>query len=90
MAAEVDDRLTPEEVAEVAQRFAAGEGCYYCAGLHDRVADLQPQDQPCPRIKRIERHADGSITVVEFWPPGTWEANILFPSSLYDEDDARG
>lgn len=59
--------------------------CQWCAGIHAQVAGLPPMWQPCPRIKRVERHTDGSVLVVEHWPPGTWEADVIFPADVYDE-----
>ena len=59
--------------------------------LHERhllsreLAGLEPQQQPCPRIQRIERHSDGTVLVLEFWPPGHWEDNVIFPHDVYDE-----
>ena len=62
--------------------------CHFCGGIHARVAGLEPHRQPCPRIKRIERHPDGTVLVVEHWPPGRWEGDIIFPDHAYgDEDD---
>lgn len=85
MAKEVDAPLSADEQAEVLARFEQGDACIFCAGLHDRVAGLQPHEQPCPRIKRIERHTDGTVLVVEFWRPGLWEANVLFASDIADD-----
>ena len=59
--------------------------CQFCAGIHARVAGLASDWQPCPRIKRIERHSDGTILVLEHWPPGRWETNVIFPGDVYDE-----
>lgn len=50
--------------------------CTICGGLHLRA---------CPRVKRIERHPDGTILAEEYWPPGTWEnENIIFPETAYE------
>ena len=83
-------QLSAEEKAD-ARAIFQGEvegvtACHYCAGIHARVAGLAPDQQPCPRIKRLERHPDGSVTAVEFWPPGTWEFDTVFPHDAYDED----
>lgn len=60
--------------------------CQFCAGIHPRVTGLDVSWQPCPRIKRIERHSDGTILVIENWPPGRWEHNVIFPDDVYDEE----
>lgn len=89
MVAVVNGDLTPEEKATARDLFEDGKACHFCAGLHDRVASLEPQMQPCPRIKRIERHTDGTtVLVLEFWPPGRWEADVLFPGDVYDDFDS--
>lgn len=59
--------------------------CHFCAGIHATVAGLESHRQPCPRIHRIERHTDGTVLVLEFWPPGHWEDNVIFPHDVYDE-----
>lgn len=71
---------------EIFEGRVDGKGaCHFCAGIHSSVAGLDPKWQPCPRIKRIERHVDGSVLVVEFWEPGLWEGDVIFPSDVYDE-----
>lgn len=57
--------------------------CVFCAGLHNRVVGLPDHEQPCPRVKRVERNGDGVILVLEFWPNGEWEQGIVFPDSVY-------
>jgi len=61
--------------------------CVYCAGIHSHVANVDAYWQPCPRIRRIERHPDGSILVLEFWPNGDWEDNVIFPDDVYDDEE---
>ena len=87
--------LSPEEKADARAIFTGAatdgggnpiEACHYCGGLHARVAGLQPDWQPCPRIKRIERHVDGTVLVVEHWPPGIWETDVIFPRDAFDDD----
>ncbi len=87
----MSEELTAEEKAD-AQLIFEGKvtdrtACQYCAGLHDRVAGLLQQYQPCPRIKRIEWHVDGTPLNVEFWRPGTWEHNVIFPADVYGDDN---
>lgn len=88
--------LSPAERAEAREIFSGAatdpdgnpiEACHYCGGLHGRVARLPADQQPCPRVKRIERHPDGTVLAVEYWPPGTWEIDIVFPRDAFDEDD---
>lgn len=82
-----EDRAAAREIFE--GRIDGKTACHFCAGIHATVAALDPKWQPCPRIKRIERHPDGSVLAVEFWEPGIWEADVIFPSDAYDdhEDD---
>lgn len=61
--------------------------CQFCAGIHPRVTGLDISWQPCPRIKRIERHTDGSILVIEHWEPGSWEHNVIFPDDVFDDEE---
>jgi hypothetical protein len=88
----VQREMSSEEKADARAIFEGTvkerSACYFCAGLHARVAGLHPEQQPCPRIKKLSRHTDG-ITVldIEHWPPGEWEADVLFPSDVYEEDD---
>lgn len=60
-------------------------GCVFCSGFHDIVSGLLDYYQPCPRVKRIERAESGEILVLEFWPPGSWERRVVFPSELHEE-----
>jgi hypothetical protein len=85
--------LSPE-AKEAAREIFEGRvdsktACHYCAGIHASVAGLEPVRQPCPRIKRVERHPDGSVLVVEFWEPGIWEDDVIFPSDVYEDEEER-
>lgn len=71
-------------------------GCYFCAGIHDTVRGLPPQRQPCPRVKRITWHQDGTVLDVEYWPRHEWVDDnakpgdrryIIFPQDVYGADD---
>lgn len=83
-------RLSDEE-RTVARDIFEGKvegksACHFCAGLHATVAGLAPSRQPCPRIKRVEWHADGTVLVVEYHHPGDWaDENTIFPHDVYDE-----
>lgn len=87
-----DDGLTPEHRADARAIFeGAVEGrsaCHFCAGIHATVAGMPFDRQPCPRVRRVEWHPDGTVLSVEYWPPGRWEHDVIFPSDVYDEDDA--
>lgn len=64
------------------------QACLHCAGLHPVVAHRQPEQQPCPRVKRIKWHTDTTtILDVEYWPNGEWEADVVFPGDVYDSDE---
>lgn len=78
-----------EEEKEVARSIFEGaadgrSACHFCAGIHDPVAELPATRQPCPRLKRIEWHPDGTVLNVEYWPPGRWEEHVIFPRDVYD------
>jgi len=63
--------------------------CHYCAGIHATVANLAASRQPCPRIKRIQWHADGTVLELEYHHPGDWaDENTIFPHDVYDEEGA--
>lgn len=82
--------MTEQDKAEARAIFEGKDGqgaCHFCGGIHARVAGLEPHWQPCPRVKRIERHADGTVLVVEHWPPGRWEADVIFPADVYEDTD---
>lgn len=83
--------LTDDQKAEARKIFEGQvEGksaCYHCAGLHDPVAKLSSDRQPCPRVKKIEYAPTGQVIAVEYWPNSEgWMANVLFPRDVYDED----
>jgi hypothetical protein len=62
--------------------------CHFCAGIHATVAGLMPTRQPCPRVKRLEWHVDGTVLVLEYWPPSEWaDENTIFPHDVYDEEE---
>lgn len=82
------------EDKEYARKVFRGEidgqtACHFCAGIHASVAKLRPHMQPCPRIKNVERHVDGTVLKLEFWPPKTWEHDVIFPKDVFDEDDGN-
>lgn len=60
--------------------------CYYCGGIHVRVAKLPEYLQPCPRIKRVVFGASDHPVEVEFWPNGSWETGIVFPDDVAADD----
>lgn len=84
--------LSDEETKEARLIFEGKndkvKACHFCSGIHGSVAGLRPWDQPCPRIKRIERHANGEVAAVEFWPNGDWEDDVVFPADVYEESAA--
>lgn len=89
----VEHNLSEEE-REVAKAIFEGRAenrgaCIFCAGIHSQVIGLDADRQPCPRIRRIERHPDGSILVLEFWPNGDWERDVIFPDDVYLEGDEQ-
>jgi hypothetical protein len=84
--------LSPEEKADARDIFEGKvkdrQACLHCAGLHPQVAGLVPEQQPCPRIKRIKRHTDATtILDVEYWPNGEWESDVVFPGDVYEDSD---
>lgn len=86
--------LTPEQKAEAREIFEgrneSRSSCHFCAGLHYQVAGLPPAQQPCPRIKKIERHTDGlTVLSVSYWPNGEWETDVVFPGDVYDDDEGE-
>lgn len=80
-----------DEELEIARQIFEGrvEGksaCHFCAGIHATVAGLAASRQPCPRVKRVEWHVDGTVLVVEYWSPSQWnDENTIFPHDVYDE-----
>lgn len=97
-----EDLLTAEERKDAHSIFEGKtqgrSGCVHCSGIHNNVAGLAPDRQPCPRVKRAVWHTDGTLLEVEYWPrsewsrddvnPGHWR-HIIFPSDVYtvEEDD---
>ena len=84
--------LTEEQKSDARSIFEGTHkdrsACHFCAGLHFQVAGLYPSQQPCPRVKKIDRHTDGSTVLsVEYWPNGEWESDVVFPSDVYDEEE---
>ena len=83
-------KLTDEErdaAREIFEGRVEGKtACHFCAGIHATVAGLAPTRQPCPRVKRIEWHADGTVLVLEYHHPSDWaDENTIFPHDVYDE-----
>lgn len=72
---------------EIFEGHADGKtACHFCAGIHASVAGLMPSRQPCPRVKRVEWHADGTVLVLEYWSPNLWnDENTIFPHDVYEE-----
>jgi len=85
-----DHELTPDQKADAQAifegRIEGRTACHHCAGIHYHVAKLPMDRQPCPRIKRIEHHPDGSRIAVEYWQNGSWESDVVFPAEAYEED----
>lgn len=72
--AQAEAGWTPEIAADVKKRFAAGEACQHCRGLHSRA---------CPRVKTMAFHPNGSLATIEFWPDGQWsDANVIWPDEV--------
>lgn len=85
-----EDGLTPDQKADARAIFegtAERGACHFCAGIHAFVAGLPDSRQPCPRVKRVEWHPDGTVLTVEHWPPGRWEHDVIFPADVYDDDE---
>ena len=65
---------TPETAAGVRARFAAGEACQHCKGLHARA---------CPRVKAMSFHPSGALSTIEFWPDGKWpDTHVIWPEEV--------
>lgn len=79
-----EDKTAAREIFE--GKVEGKSACVFCAGIHASVAGLTPQWQPCPRVKRIERHADGTPLIIEHWPLGRWESDVIFPADVYGDD----
>lgn len=80
-----DDVVTARAIFE--GRVKDKSACVHCAGIHAFVAGLLPHQQPCPRIKRVERDRDGYPLVTEYWDPGLWEEDVVFPHDLDELDE---
>jgi hypothetical protein len=85
--------VSPENL-EAARKIFEGKdkdrfACLFCAGIHNMVAGVPRERQPCPRIKSIQYHTDGvTILSIEFWPKaGRWEEDVVFPDMLVAEED---
>lgn len=63
------------------------KACHFCAGIHNSVAGLYVWQQPCPRVKRVQRFANGELAEVEFWEPGRWEQGVVFPTDVYEVEE---
>jgi hypothetical protein len=74
--------LTPEEKAAAKEQFDNGAFCPECGGLHFRS---------CPRVHsyRIRYKPENAEIVLEreviYWPPGTWEDDVVFKDEIYDD-----
>ena len=82
-----DDVVTARAIFE--GRVRDKSACMHCAGIHAMVAGLQLHQQPCPRIKRVERTVDGYPLVTEYWPNGQWEKDVVFPHDLDELDETE-
>ena len=78
------------QAKEAARRIFSGEEegtqpCPDCGGVHARA---------CPRIKSesVVLSAEGQIVQreVHYWPPGQWEAGIVFADDAFEKDDGEG
>ena len=70
------DGIPEDDKDEYRSRFAAGESCEWCGGIHNAT---------CPRVKKIMYHPndDRQIREIEFWGEGDWSrANIVFPEDV--------
>ena len=95
--------LTGQEKPEAQRAFRGEEPgkspCQWCGGLHVRTL-LQPAplgeslplgvqyEAACPRVKRLEFHANGNLVSVEFWEHYD-ESGIVFPEDAFDPEDAE-
>lgn len=87
----IEHELSAEDMAQARLIFAGeAEGvsaCWYCGGIHVRVANLPSQMQPCPRVRKIEWNPNGeTVSSVEFWPNGQWEDAVVFPQDVWDAE----
>jgi hypothetical protein len=73
--------MTDAERDAVATRFAAGQQCPHCGGIHVRA---------CPRVRRMAFRGE-EIAEIEFWPPGQWPGtDVLFPEDFPPRDGTPG
>jgi len=69
--------LGEEERKSVRDRFAGGDACPHCGGLHLRA---------CPRVRRLTFHGQ-EISEVEFWAHGDWPTgDVLWPEDFPPEE----
>jgi len=85
---DIREELTDEEIIEARRIFKGEEpgksGCWHCGGLHELVAGLPMQRQPCPRVKRALWHPDGTLLEVEYWERDSWEdEDTVYPSEVF-------
>lgn len=75
---------------EFARRVFAGQEpghqpCEDCGGLHRRA---------CPRIAAVRVAISDKGVIVErdvtYWAPGVWEAGIVWPDDVWEEEDSDG
>jgi hypothetical protein len=83
--------LTPEQKSAAQKIFEGQEAgkhaCSHCAGIHSTVAGTSADRQPCPRIKKVEYHPNGTMASVEYWSANSgWEINVVFPHDVYDDE----
>ena len=79
--------FTPEQRADARAIFegkiADRKACEYCGGVHLRS---------CPRVRHSRVVWKPDLTgmleqEIWFWPPGTWESDVLFADQVYGDDD---
>ena len=71
--------LDEEQRASVRERFANGEGCMWCGGLHLRA---------CPRVRKFVFRGRDDVAEVEFFAHGEWPtADVLFPEDFGPSDE---
>lgn len=73
--------LSQQAKADARQFFEASRACSECGGMHSRA---------CPRVKRVHVIFNPQGTViereVEYWRPGLWETDVVWPEDVYEED----
>jgi hypothetical protein len=96
-------QLTGEDKLAAQQIFRGDSGdrspCQWCGGLHQRGSWAPPgpgQEQPpgvrwgaaCPRVSRLDFHANGNLTGITFW--AKWdESGVVFPEDAFDPDSGE-